>query len=79
MIAVLEEGTEIRNIIETSGCGLCCEPGQYEEIADMVRWFASHADKEEMQQMGNKGRAYLVENLSKDVSVEKYKKVILES
>ena len=79
MIAVLEKGTEIRNIIETAQCGMCCEPGQYEEIAEIIRWFASHADKEEMQQMGNKGRAYLVENLSKDVSVEKYKKVILES
>ena len=76
MIAVLEEGTEIRNIIETSQCGLCCEPGQYEEIADMVRWFVEHAGMEEMEQMGRKGRKFLEEHLTRELSVHRYVETI---
>jgi len=76
MIAVLEEGAEIRNIIETAQCGLCCEPEQYGRIAEMVRWFVEHAGTEEIKQMGNRGRAYLVDNLSRELSVHRYVETI---
>lgn len=76
IIGVLEEGTEIRGLIEECNCGKCCEPGDYEAVADIIRWFIMNADTSELNEMGQNGRKYLEENLTKDVSVRKYIDVI---
>lgn len=76
IIGVLEEGTEIRGLIEECNCGKCCEPGDYVEVADIIRWYIENADTSEVKEMGEKGRKYLEKNLTKDVSVRKYIDVI---
>lgn len=78
MIGVLEKGSEVRMLIEEIGCGKCCEPGDYAEIANIIRWYIENADTGEEKKMGMKGRQYLERNLTKDVSVGKYKRAILE-
>lgn len=77
MIGVLKEGSEVRMLIEEIGCGKCCEPGDYVEVADIIRWYIENADSGLEKEMGMKGRDYLVKNLTKDVSVGKYKRAIL--
>lgn len=77
MIGVLEKGSEVRMLIEEIGCGKCCEPGDYAEVADIIRWYIENADTGEEKKMGLKGRKYLEEHLAKDVSIEKYVDVIL--
>ena len=72
IIGVLEKGSEVRMLIEEIGCGKCCEPGDYVEVADIIRWYIENADTGEEQTMGMKGREYLEKNLTKDVSVGKY-------
>lgn len=72
IIGVLEEGTEIRSLIEECNCGKCCEPGDYVEVADIIRWYIENADTGEVKEMGANGRKYLEKNLTKDVSVRKY-------
>lgn len=72
IIGVLEEGSEIRMLIDEIGCGKCCEPGDYVEVADIIRWYIENANTGVEKQMGIKGRKYLEENLTKDVSVGKY-------
>jgi glycosyltransferase involved in cell wall biosynthesis len=72
ILGVLEKGTEARCLIEDTNCGKCCEPGDYVEVADLIRWYVENADSDEVKQMGQNGREYLVENLTKDVSVKKY-------
>lgn len=72
IIGVLEQGTEIRGLIEECNCGKCCEPGDYAEVADIIRWYIESAGTGEVKEMGKNGRAYLEKNLSKDVSVRKY-------
>ena len=59
-------------LIEEIGCGKCCEPGDYVEVADIIRWYIENADTGEEKTMGMKGREYLEKNLTKDVSVGKY-------
>lgn len=76
IIGVLEEGSEVRMLIDEIGCGKCCEPGDYVEVADIIRWYIENADTGEEKKMGLKGRKYLEENLTKDISVQKYKKAI---
>lgn len=72
IIGVLEKGSEVRMLIEEIGCGKCCEPGDYVEVADIIRWYMENADTGEEKTMGMKGREYLEKNLTKDVSVGKY-------
>lgn len=78
IIGVLEEGTEIRGLIEECNCGKCCEPGDYVEVADIIRWYIENAGTGEVKEMGENGRKYLEDNLTKDVSVQKYIKAINE-
>ena len=72
ILGVLESGTEIRSLIETSRCGKCCEPGDYAGIAELIQWYIDNAGADEVRRMGENGRKYLEENLKKDISIEKY-------
>lgn len=77
VIGVLEGGTEVRGLIEECNCGKCCEPEDYVEVADIIRWYIENADSDEVKQMGANGRKYLEENLTRDVSVQRYADEIL--
>lgn len=79
IIGVLEEGTEVRGLIEECGCGKCCEPSDYVEVADIIRWYIENAGTGEVAEMGKNGREYLMRELTKAVSIGKYKKAILEA
>lgn len=72
IIGVLEEQSEVRMLIDEIGCGKCCEPGDYVKVAHIIRWYIENAGLGEEKKMGLKGRKYLEENLTKDVSIEKY-------
>ncbi len=72
IIGVLEEGSEVRSLIEECHCGKCCEPGDYVEVADIIRWYIENAGTGEVKAMGENGRKYLEKNLTKDISIRKY-------
>lgn len=69
ILGVLEKDTEVRNLIEKCGCGKCCEPGEYDQIEELVKWYIENSTNLEM---GMKGRIYLEKNLAKDISIKKY-------
>lgn len=77
ILGVLEEGSEARLLIEDTGCGLCCEPGDYEAVEEQIAWFISNAGTGKIDEMGIKGHEYLVKNLTKNVSVKKYAEEIM--
>lgn len=72
IIGVLEEGSEVRMLIEEIGCGKCCEPGNYLEVENIIRWYIENVDTDVERKMGMKGRKFLEQNLTKEISVEKY-------
>ena len=76
ILGVLESGTEVRGLIEDSGCGKCCEPEDYVEVANLIRWYIKNAGTGEFERMGINGRKYLEENLTKEISIRKYIDVI---
>ena len=76
VLGVLEEGSEIRRLIEETGCGLVCEPGDYGQIERNIRWFAEKAGNGRGGEMGRKGYEYLVRNLTRDMSVKRYAEAI---
>ncbi|MCD7883285.1 MAG: glycosyltransferase family 4 protein [Lachnospiraceae bacterium] len=77
VLGVLEEGSEVRSLIEEVGCGLVAEPGDYAGVEDKIRWFIENSNSNELKKMGMKGRKYLVKELTEEVSVGKYKKAIM--
>lgn len=72
VLGVLENGSEAQLIIEEAKCGLLCEPCNYNKFEENIRWFIDHANDEELIKMGERGREYLVRNLTKQISVKKY-------
>lgn len=78
VLAVLEKDSEIRCIIEETHGGLCSEPGDYEAIAENLKWFIENAGTDKVNEMGKRSRENLVQNLTRDVSVKKYAEEIVK-
>lgn len=75
VIGVLDEGSEGRLILEDANCGICSEPGDYEEMHKNIQYILDN--KEQITSLGVNGRAYLEKNLAKEVSILKYEQNIL--
>lgn len=75
VLGVLDEGSEARLIVEECNCGVCIEPGNYIEISNNIEYILNN--KELIKSLGQNGRKYLEVNLTKDVSINKYKETIL--
>lgn len=57
---------------------MCCESGDYAEVADIIRCYIENTDNTEVKQVGMNGRKYLEEKLARDVSVEWYVEKMFE-
>ena len=78
ILGCMEEGTEIRGLVEACNCGKCCEPGDYQKVEENIRWYIDNAGTEKIKQMGANGRKLLEEKLTKEVSVKRYAEEILK-
>lgn len=72
VLGVLEKGSEIRCLIEETQGGLCCDPGDYEQIEKNIRWYLENGGSDELTAMGMRGHDYLIKNLTRTASVKKY-------
>lgn len=77
VLGVMEVGAEARIIMEETQCGFVCEPGDYRQVEKNIQWFIDHANDKQIVAMGRSGREFLEKNLTKDVSVRKYRDDIL--
>ena len=75
ILGILEKGSEARFIIEESGCGICSEPEDYEDIYIKIKYILDNKQLAEV--IGEKGRKYLEKNLTKELSISKYRESIL--
>lgn len=73
ILAVLEKGTEARTIIETINCGYAVSPKDYEGVADLIEQFIQIKGSVELKEMGQRGYTYMLKNLNKNISIQKYK------
>lgn len=76
VLGVLEVGSEAHRIIQESGCGVVVEPQQYEAVARAVRQFYT-IERNQLDAFGMNGRAYLEEHLRRDLSLNRYKQLLL--
>ncbi len=79
ILGALEKGSEARLIIEETQCGYVTEPGNYEEVEVMIEKFLKEKETNIISQMSERGRIYLENNLTKDVSVNRYVEEITSS
>lgn len=77
VLGILEEKSEARLIIEESKCGISVSPGEYDEIKKLIDYFINLNGTAEFKQMGEAGRNYLTQHLTKEVSIEKYRAEIM--
>lgn len=77
VLGILEEGSEARLIVEDAGCGISVIPGDYDAIENLIQSFIDMRGTAQLTEMGKKGREYLVDYLTKDVSIKKYQDEIL--
>ena len=75
VLGVLDEGSEARLIVDECNCGVCTEPSNYNEIYNKIEYILNN--KEKVKSLGQNGRKYLEMNLTKEVSINKYKNTIL--
>lgn len=72
ILGILEEGTEAWKIIEESNCGILAKAGNYEEIEKCLDKIIE--EKDIFINKHQSGRSYLINNFTKDKSIDKYKK-----
>ncbi|WP_400243863.1 glycosyltransferase family 4 protein [Niallia sp. JL1B1071] len=72
VLGVLDKNSEARLIIEESDCGYVTEPGNYDAVIEIIERYINEKDTNNLTEMSIKGRSYLVENLTKEVSITKY-------
>jgi hypothetical protein len=78
VLGILEEGSEARLIVEESSCGKVVEPCDYAAIRNIIEFYISHRGDAEIVEMGIRGRKFLEDNLTKDISIKKYADEILK-
>ena len=77
VLGIMEEGAEARLIVEEAKCGMSVKPGDYSAIEDLIRKYIGLRDRRELKNMGEMGRKFLTEHLTKEVSIDKYRDEIL--
>ena len=71
VLGILEKESEARMIIEDSRCGEVVSPGDYEAIEHL---FDRYVNNElDVKLLGNNGRTYLENHLSREISISKYR------
>lgn len=81
VFGILEKGSEAQLIIEESGCGISVCPGDYTGIKNLIKDFVTKNSNERtstLVDMGKRGRQYLDENLSRDISIQKYESELMK-
>lgn len=76
VIVHADEDSETAEIVRENGCGLVVPPGRPELLAHAIR--SAYAGRADLQQMGASARAYAVGEASRDVAIERYRRLIGE-
>jgi colanic acid biosynthesis glycosyl transferase WcaI len=73
-IVSAERGSDLFNLITATGCGICIEPENAEQLADAIRTL--HDDGAKRDLLGQRGRDAVERSFSKQVAVDAYARLI---
>jgi colanic acid biosynthesis glycosyl transferase WcaI len=77
VLAISAAGNELDRMVKEGKFGLQVPPDDPQALAEAIKWAASHPA--ELDEMGQRGRAYLRVNFSRDHCVKLIEAVLLES
>lgn len=75
VIGVLEKDSEAQKLIEESNCGLTVEPKDYDGVIESIKTLYN-MEPDSLHELGLNGRTYLEKNLTKEISISKYRKAL---
>jgi colanic acid biosynthesis glycosyl transferase WcaI len=73
LVASVDEGSDTWQLVKESGSGLCIPPEDPKALAEAI--MTLHQDQPRAVQMGEKGRAYVVEHFSRKMIAKKYEQL----
>ena len=76
VIVAAEEESETAKVVREVGCGLVVPPGRPELLAQAIR--EMHDGVHDLEEMGRRGRAFVVEHSDRLVAVERYRLLLHE-
>ncbi len=74
MVAALDKGSDIRQLIERAQCGLCVEPEDAHALADAIRML--YADGVLRARLGRNGREHVVQGYTPDTVARQYHELL---
>ena len=74
VVANFDENTELQSIIEENDLGIFTKAGEVEQLKEAI--IKLYNDKDLCKKMGNRGRQYILDNLSRKSQIEKYINVL---
>jgi len=76
VIVAADADSETAQVVESVGCGIVIPPGRPELLADAIRDLRER--REELDEMGARGRAYVVAEADRDVAIGRYRELLRE-
>jgi colanic acid biosynthesis glycosyl transferase WcaI len=76
VIVAAEASSETAQIVESYGCGIVVPPGRPELLAAAIR--DAHAGKYDLDEMGRRGREYVVAEADRKVALARYRELLIE-
>ena len=76
ILGVLEEGTEVRMLIEETKGGLVSDPGDFDTIKRNIEWCITHSVSQELKSMGERGYAFFLSHLKMSVCIDRFSEEI---
>jgi colanic acid biosynthesis glycosyl transferase WcaI len=70
LLASAEPGSEVRSLVETTGCGLCVDPQDVDQLTQAI--LALYHDPARREQMAQRGREYAVRQFSRQAVGAQY-------
>ena len=76
VIVAADADSETAQVVESVGCGVVIPPGRPELLADAIRDL--HRRRDELDELGARGRAYVVAEADRAVAIGRYRELLRE-
>lgn len=77
VLAVAPPQSEIARLVKSADCGICIESGDPKDLAEALHY--AYAHREEIDQMGMRGREYLEEHFSRRICTGEIARILSET
>lgn len=70
ILAIVDPETEIDLLVKQTGCGYSVKPGAQTDLKEVIT--KAYLNRESLLEMGNRGRTYFLDNLTRKIAVNSY-------